>query len=126
MARESASIALPLGARLGGVPGACDPPPYTHPAGKPQVVPSWPPNMDASSRDQRTAWLSVPAPPESLTRPAWNRDWRRWSDKRSEEHTSELQSLMRTSYAVFCLKKNKTNTHTTHNLTTSCNLSLHK
>src|SRR3546814_10691940 len=28
-------------------------------------------------------------------------------DRRSEEHTSELQSLMRTSYAVFCLKKNK-------------------
>src|SRR3546814_9825857 len=27
--------------------------------------------------------------------------------RRSEEHTSELQSLMRTSYAVFCLKKNK-------------------
>src|SRR3546814_2549974 len=27
---------------------------------------------------------------------------------RSEEHTSELQSLMRTSYAVFCLKKNNT------------------
>src|SRR3546814_2919379 len=26
---------------------------------------------------------------------------------RSEEHTSELQSLMRTSYAVFCLKKHK-------------------
>src|SRR3546814_3739388 len=26
-------------------------------------------------------------------------------NKRSEEHTSELQSLMRTSYAVFCLKK---------------------
>src|SRR3546814_3973241 len=26
--------------------------------------------------------------------------------RRSEEHTSELQSLMRTSYAVFCLKKN--------------------
>src|SRR3546814_1762786 len=34
--------------------------------------------------------------------------------KRSEEHTSELQSLMRISYAVFCLKKknNITNTHT--------------
>src|SRR3546814_6980936 len=31
---------------------------------------------------------------------------------RSEEHTSELQSLMRISYAVFCLnKKNTTNTH---------------
>src|SRR3546814_4959921 len=32
-------------------------------------------------------------------------------DERSEEHTSELQSLMRISYAVFCLKKkNQTNT----------------
>src|SRR3546814_7870734 len=29
------------------------------------------------------------------------------TDIRSEEHTSELQSLMRTSYAVFCLKKKK-------------------
>src|SRR3546814_4986169 len=29
---------------------------------------------------------------------------------RSEEHTSELQSLMRISYAVFCLKKKKNNT----------------
>src|SRR3546814_9677966 len=33
---------------------------------------------------------------------------------RSEEHTSELQSLMRISYAVFCLKKKKT-TQTPHN-----------
>src|SRR3546814_9539212 len=30
---------------------------------------------------------------------------------RSEEHTSELQSLMRISYAVFCLKKNNLYTH---------------
>src|SRR3546814_8710031 len=29
---------------------------------------------------------------------------REWSAHRSEEHTSELQSLMRSSYAVFCLK----------------------
>src|SRR3546814_9855270 len=47
---------------------------------------------------------------------------------RSEEHTSELQSLMRISYAVFCLKKKKTNkqnmrtqhiynTHNTNNKT---------
>src|SRR3546814_5116951 len=35
---------------------------------------------------------------------------------RSEEHTSELQSLMRISYAVFCLKKQ--NTHITHTITT--------
>src|SRR3546814_10615289 len=33
---------------------------------------------------------------------------------RSEEHTSELQSLMRISYAVFCLKKKKI--QTTHNI----------
>src|SRR3546814_3249229 len=32
---------------------------------------------------------------------------------RSEEHTSELQSLMRISYAVFCWKKKKTYKHTT-------------
>src|SRR3546814_6490178 len=48
--------------------------------------------------------------------PAWLRLLHRYpkiGDKaaaqivRSEEHTSELQSLMRTSYAVFCLKKKK-------------------
>src|SRR3546814_4610441 len=44
----------------------------------------------------------------------------RYADRtdRSEEHTSELQSLMRISYAVFCLKKNKTQKHT---ITTTCN-----
>src|SRR3546814_8675098 len=34
---------------------------------------------------------------------------------RSEEHTSELQSLMRISYAVFCLKKKKYDKFITHN-----------
>src|SRR3546814_8122726 len=34
---------------------------------------------------------------------------------RSEEHTSELQSLMRISYAVFCLKKKKPENDYTHN-----------
>src|SRR3546814_8840586 len=33
--------------------------------------------------------------------------WIRLIETRSEEHTSALQSLMRISYAVFCLKKNK-------------------
>src|SRR3546814_2976524 len=42
-------------------------------------------------------------PPSSL-RAVW----------RSEEHTSELQSLMRTSYAVFCLKKKTSNNNITH------------
>src|SRR3546814_10227835 len=43
-------------------------------------------------------------PPEYFT--GWNK-----GPGRSEEHKSEIQSLMRISYAVFCLKK-KTNTHT--------------
>src|SRR3546814_5448210 len=38
--------------------------------------------------------------------------------KRSEEHTSELQSLMRNSYAVFCLKKQTKQTHHNNNPTT--------
>src|SRR3546814_9298130 len=47
------------------------------------------------------AWLSRPAVAAlpDLARPC--------ADRRSEEHTSELQSLMRISYAVFCLKKKK-------------------
>src|SRR3546814_3565245 len=53
---------------------------------------------------------------------------------RSEEHTSELQSLMRISYAVFCLKKKKitnTRTHTTKHETapvssnSSYNIAIH-
>src|SRR3546814_2645109 len=46
--------------------------------------------------------------------PRWRRNsrcsWRWLTPDRSEEHTSELQSLMRISYAVFCLKK-KHNTY---------------
>src|SRR3546814_2943280 len=37
----------------------------------------------------------------------WETEERTWLLARSEEHTSELQSLMRISYAVFCLKKKK-------------------
>src|SRR3546814_2123685 len=43
-----------------------------------------------------TAWIVLPI----MTAPALRR-----RSNRSEEHTSELQSLMRISYAVFCLKK---------------------
>src|SRR3546814_5592553 len=46
------------------------------------------------------------APTEGL--PAWT------GELRSEEHTSELQSLMRISYAVFCLKKKKQQTSATN------------
>src|SRR3546814_8304902 len=59
---------------------------------------NWQPPHEPKWRHGGTAWcgpcLSVPSP--SSTSPG-----------RSEEHTSELQSLMRISYAVFCLKKKK-------------------
>src|SRR3546814_7846308 len=42
---------------------------------------------------------------DTSVREVWRKD--EISTKRSEEHTSELQSLMRISYAVFCLKKKK-------------------
>src|SRR3546814_8855500 len=44
----------------------------------------------------REDWRETPL--EDFADPAWDR---------SEEHTSELQSLMRISYAVFCLKKKR-------------------
>src|SRR3546814_4640596 len=40
---------------------------------------------------------------------------------RSEEHTSELQSLMRISYAVFCLKKKKKHNTISHTTSSNCN-----
>src|SRR3546814_4963380 len=45
-------------------------------------------------------------------------------ERRSEEHTSELQSLMRISYAVFCLKKKKTRYTQSHNDRTETNTSV--
>src|SRR3546814_6661379 len=53
-------------------------------------------------------------PPAGMASTARDRSARR--APRSEEHTSELQSLMRISYAVFCLKKtNTSNQHTKSN-----------
>src|SRR3546814_5571628 len=43
------------------------------------------------------------------------------SSSRSEEHTSELQSLMRISYAVFCLKKKKRKTNYKRSVQDRCN-----
>src|SRR3546814_4524739 len=45
--------------------------------------------------------------PQSNHQPDQKGGQRRQAQQRSEEHTSELQSLMRNSYAVFCLKKKK-------------------
>src|SRR3546814_9808306 len=68
-----------------------------------------------TSRPHRTAAMtasrSCAVGPSAMTETAAPAQWpapcRQSLLGRSEEHTSELQSLMRISYAVFCLKKNK-------------------
>src|SRR3546814_4870173 len=57
--------------------------------------------------DDVRATFADPAVPDA--------DPSRYYLRRSEEHTSELQSLMRNSYAVFCLKKKNQPTKHTHN-----------
>src|SRR3546814_8592441 len=64
----------------------------------PRPAPVWPPPSVTVMTEPLMCTRSTP--------PAAN--------SRSEEHTSELQSLMRISYAVFCLKKKKTRPHTTN------------
>src|SRR3546814_9251821 len=54
-------------------------------------------------------WLKPVYPGDTLRIESEIVDVRPSRSKRSEEHTSELQSLMRISYAVFCLKKKQTN-----------------
>src|SRR3546814_9974123 len=70
-----------------------------------------PDHADEGLRDRRR--LPVPGRPwrrPHQSRPAASQILKAAPLNRSEEHTSELQSLMRISYAVFCLKKkNKTN-----------------
>src|SRR3546814_5220605 len=44
----------------------------------------------------------------------WSNEFSQFERDRSEEHTSELQSLMRISYAVFCLKKKNTISNTSY------------
>src|SRR3546814_7823381 len=62
-------------------------------------------HLARKTRYSPTCLLPAPPFPATAAMPV-----RRCS--RSEEHTSELQSLMRISYAVFCLKKKKTNNNT--------------
>src|SRR3546814_7637442 len=64
--------------------------------------------------------LTLRSPPRFLNKSRWGAPFRTVDPRsgkrgsllrrRSEEHTSELQSLMRISYAVFCLKKKKQHT----------------
>src|SRR3546814_1879374 len=60
------------------------------------------------------ALLRPPAPETSRSsRARFSFSRTSWASSRSEEHTSELQSLMRISYAVFCLKKKKNDRQST-------------
>src|SRR3546814_10000404 len=63
--------------------------------------------------DAAAARLLVPGQTLSISRTEPLQPPQLLAASRSEEHTSELQSLMRISYAVFCLKKKK-NTKTAH------------
>src|SRR3546814_1173203 len=71
------------------------------------------PNADAESGEPISSPARVKLMNQRLHQPRTRHAERMAKrDGRSEEHTSELQSLMRISYAVFCLKKKK-NTATT-------------
>src|SRR3546814_7316570 len=85
-----------------------------------------PPAIRVGGRSEARA-LSQGRPPADLAAAGLSRpDGRGWRESRhadrrrdlegcrSEEHTSELQSLMRISYAVFCLKKTKTTKQHSH------------
>src|SRR3546814_1398493 len=67
--------------------------------------------------DGALARLHAASPNRSAGRVPFGVSATKCPDSRSEEHTSELQSLMRISYAVFCLKKKKTQTYM-HKLST--------
>src|SRR3546814_4733993 len=67
---------------------------------------------DAPSLLQLYVWQEYDLAPDFPVLFDFLDHWRREIEARSEEHTSELQSLMRISYAVFCLKKkNQEHTH---------------
>src|SRR3546814_4226791 len=80
----------------------------------------WPPKADPVNFDE-TAWADT-------LHETWRMDeliskHAAIMDKRSEEHTSELQSLMRISYAVFCLKKKRKRQNYSHETETTSPIS---
>src|SRR3546814_3250395 len=65
--------------------------------------------MPATVEYSTTGTIVSPWPPSTKAVTSSTETSNSSARKRSEEHTSELQSLMRISYAVFCLKKKKNN-----------------
>src|SRR3546814_1409738 len=88
-------VGMPLGRMSPGVGLRPTPPPLFRPKGIPTRVPTCTALQKRKARESR--FSSKPA----------IRARRDLQAFRSEEHTSELQSLMRTSYAIFVLKKQK-------------------
>src|SRR3546814_8330197 len=79
---------------------------------RPPVADHPPRRESRARRPLRRRQIDAGEPAAALLRPRerahlHRRPGHRAGDARSEEHTSELQSLMRISYAVFCLKKKK-------------------
>src|SRR3546814_3139437 len=70
-----------------------------------------------SASDQASSCVSPAANHAARSRRQAGKSRTSGTRPRSEEHTSELQSLMRNSYAVFCLKKKKTKQNTNINKT---------
>src|SRR3546814_4093139 len=91
--------------QIGGGAGHDDRRPVDRGAGRQRLV-------VVDRRLQRTVMANEMAGPLRRFRRRRQRRARRLD--RSEEHTSELQSLMRISYAVFCLKKKNKTMSTTH------------
>src|SRR3546814_6216876 len=115
------TCALPISAFPDGVGGGswagnagCRPAPFCRSAGidwrraaypdDPWLLPAIADRLSAGSRSAARLPPARPAGAGGVGAP----------DARSEEHTSELQSLMRISYAVFCLKKQTKQTKKTH------------
>src|SRR3546814_8436957 len=99
VAREVARLSLPVGV-LSSMYATCNARSLMHflslrtkdERAKVKSFPQW--EIELVARKMEAEWARL----MPLTHEAFNR---------SEEHTSELQSLMRISYAVFCLKKKK-------------------
>src|SRR3546814_5969460 len=94
------------------------------PAIVPLVMKTFQPPLSTGSLNARR-WVSVDQSIASTftSKPIRRSDWA--PTRRSEEHTSELQSLMRISYAVFCLKK-KNKKITQHKHTENSSENTHK
>src|SRR3546814_3646727 len=95
---------IAVATRLPALPTASNPHPRRPSA--PNRVRSGPSRRQSPPRWQHLYVAPTPRPPKAEMARAVL-----YQPVRSEEHTSELQSLMRISYAVFCLKKKNYNKH---------------